>query len=155
MCYDCGIGGKIMYCNQKYSGIIKGFLMVSLVVFALMYVGSITNKNQSPTNTMSFEEALNRLQANRVREINLKSNQINLLNSENERYSLNISEGQKIELLKRGNALNVAMTFSDEPAPPLFYLFQILFWLFFISPPVIVVLLLIIIKKMDAKASVK
>jgi ATP-dependent Zn protease len=153
MCYDCGIGGKTMYCNQKYSGIIKGFLMVSLVVVSLMYVGSISDRNQAPKNTMSFEEALNRLQSNRVREINLKNNQINLLDAENERYSLNIAEGQKIELLKRGNSLNVAMTFSDEPTPPLVYLFQILFWLFFISPPVIVVLLLIIIKKMDAKSS--
>ncbi|HEX8734893.1 MAG TPA: hypothetical protein VF721_06195 [Pyrinomonadaceae bacterium] len=142
-----------MYCNQKYSGIIKGFLMVSLVVVSLMYVGSISDRNQAPKNTMSFEEALNRLQSNRVREINLKNNQINLLDAENERYSLNIAEGQKIELLKRGNSLNVAMTFSDEPTPPLVYLFQILFWLFFISPPVIVVLLLIIIKKMDAKSS--
>ena len=41
-------------------------------------------------------------------------------------------------------------------APPLlFYVFQILFWLFVISPPVIVVLLLIIIKKMDSKDSLK
>ena len=141
-----------MYCNQKYSGVIKGFLMVSLVVVSLMYVGSSSNKNQAPKNTISFEEALNRLESNRVREINLKNNQINLLDAENERYSLNISEGQKIELLKRGNTFNVAMTFSDEPTPPLVYLFQILFWLFFISPPVIVVLLLVIIKKMDAKS---
>ena len=141
-----------MSCNQKYSGIVKGFLMVSLVAFSLIYVGSISNRNQAPKNTISFEEALNRLQSNRVREINLKNNQINLLDSENEKYSLNISEGQKIELLKRGNSLNVAMTFSDEPTPPLVYLFQILFWLFFISPPIIVVLLLIIIKKMDARS---
>jgi hypothetical protein len=33
----------------------------------------------------------------------------------------------------------------------LFYVFQILFWLFLVSPPVIVVLLLVIIRKMDAK----
>jgi ATP-dependent Zn protease len=155
MCYDCRIGGKIMYCNQKYSGLVKGFLLGSLLIFSLMFVGKSLYKYQSPKNTISFEEAVNRLQSNRVREINLKNNQLELLDSENVRYSANISEGQKIELLQKGNTLNVAVTFSDEPSNPLVYLFQILFWLFFISPPVIVVLLLIIIKKMDARSVAK
>lgn len=45
--------------------------------------------------------------------------------------------------------------YNAPNAPPLFYLFQILFWLFLISPPVIVVLLLVIIKKMDSKDKLK
>lgn len=138
-----------MYCNQKYSGVVKGFLLGSLLVFSIVFVGSKLNKYQAPKNAISYDEAVARLQSNRVREINLKNNQLNLLDSENARYSINVSESQKIELLQKGNALNVAFTFSDEPTNPLVYLFQILFWLFFISPPVIVVLLLIIIKKMD------
>ena len=155
MCYDCGIGGKIMYCNQKYSGIVKGFLIGSLLIFSLMFVGSNLAEHRAPKNAISFDEALNRLQSNRIREINLKNNQVHLLDSENVLYSANVSEGQKIELLKMGNLYNVSMTFSDEPTSPLVYLFQILFWLFVISPPVIVVLLLIIIKKMDADGSAK
>ena len=62
-----------------------------------------------------------------------------------------VSENQKIELLEKGNALNITISLNNDAPNPLFYLFQILFWLFFISPPVIVVLLLVIIKKMDAK----
>jgi ATP-dependent Zn protease len=141
-----------MSCNQKYSGAIKGFLIGSLLVFSLMFVGSNREKYSAPKNTISFTEALNRLESNQIREVNLGNNQLHLRDSENVLYSANVSEGQKIELLRKGNTLNVAMTFSDEPVPPLFYLFQILFWLFVISPPIIVILLLVIIKKMDAKS---
>ena len=128
---------------------LKGLLFGGLFLVSLMIV-SIINHREPPKNSLSYEEVITLLQANKITEINLKDSQVDLRDSENVKHSVYLSETQKIALLRQGNNLNIAVTAGDDP-PALFYLFQILFWLFLISPPVIVILLLVIIRKMDAK----
>jgi ATP-dependent Zn protease len=144
-----------MNCRQKCSGKIKWILLGALFLFALAVAGSNIFKNQTAKKAITFDEAVSRVQTGKINEINITGDQINLLDSENVKYRADVSERQKIELLEKGSLLNVTINLDNEPSNPLLYLFQILFWLFFISPPVIVVLLLVIIKKLDAISSAK
>jgi ATP-dependent Zn protease len=156
MCYDCGIGGKIMYCNQKYSGAVKGFLLGSLLMFSLMFVGKSLYEYQSPKNTVSFDEAVARIKSDGIKEIRIKNETAEFLKDEQLAYSTVAgSDALKEVLFQQVRSNGLTITFEPQSSNPLGYLIQILFWLFLISPPVIVVLLLIIIKKMDARGGVK
>lgn len=138
-----------MYCNQKYSGAIKGFLIGSLLVFSLMFISS---KNQTPKNLVSFDEAVSRIESDNINEVRIKGETAEFFNDEKMSYASGITERQINFLLRQiQTGSNVSVSVAPEARDPLAYLFQILFWLFFLSPPVIVVLLLVIIKKMDAK----
>ena len=138
-----------MNCKQNCSLLVKcllfgGFFLVSLLI--------VTNfsKNQPSKTTISYDEAVQRLQSSDVREISIENNKLSLLDAENVKYTTVANETQKIELLNQGNFLNISVKLNDDP-PPIFYVFQILFWLFLISPPIIVILLFVIIRKMDTK----
>jgi ATP-dependent Zn protease len=138
-----------MNCKQNYSLLLKGLLFGGVFLVSLLVVTNFS-KNQSPATVISYDEAVQRLRSSDIKQINLENNRLNLLNAENVSYSIAANETQKIELLNQGNALNISVTLNDNP-PPIFYVFQILFWLFLVSPPIIVILLLVIIRKMDAK----
>lgn len=142
-----------MSCNQKYSGAIKGFLIGSLLVFSLMFVGSKADKFESSKNTIPFDEAVSRLKSDEINEIRIQSGTAEFYKDEQITYATGVTERQITFLFKQaGMNSNIPVNFAPEAKDPLVYLFQILFWLFFLSPPIIVVLLLIIIKKMDAKS---
>jgi ATP-dependent Zn protease len=138
-----------MNCKQNCSLLVKGLLFGGVFLVSLLIVTSFS-KNQSPKTVISYNEAVQRLHSSDVREINIENNRLNFLDAENAEYTIAADETQKIELLNQGNALNISVTLNDNP-PPIFYVFQILFWLFLISPPIIVILLFVIIRKMDAK----
>ncbi len=138
-----------MNCKQNCSLLVKGLLFGSVFLVSLLIVTNFS-KNQSPAAVISYDEAVQRLRSSDVKQINLENNQLSLLDAENVKYTTVANETQKIELLNQGNALNISVTLNDDP-PPIFYVFQILFWLFLVSPPIIVILLFVIIRKMDAK----
>lgn len=54
-----------------------------------------------------------------------------------------------------GNAMPKFSAFNDPPRDPLTFLFQILFWLFFISPPLIVLLLFLIWRELKERNKMK
>ena len=138
-----------MNCKQNCSLLLKGLLFGGVFLVSLFLVTNFS-KNQPSELTISYSEAVQRLQSNDFRKINIENNKLNLLDAENVRYTTAASENQKIELLNLGNSLNISVNLNDDP-PPIFYVFQILFWLFLVSPPIIVILLFVIIRKMDAK----
>jgi ATP-dependent Zn protease len=138
-----------MNCKQINSPFLKGLLFGGIVLMSVLYVSFISRNPESNRN-ISYDEAVQRIRSNEVREINLESDDLSLRDAKNIKYIPSVSETQKIELLNQGNALNISVTLNDNP-PPFVYLLQILFWLFLISPPIIVVLLFVIIRKMDAK----
>ncbi|HEX8249797.1 MAG TPA: ATP-dependent metallopeptidase FtsH/Yme1/Tma family protein [Pyrinomonadaceae bacterium] len=143
-----------MYCNQKYSGAVKGFLLGVLLVVSLSLVGSNWNKSQSPKNTVSFDEAVTRIKADDIKEVRIKNSTAEFYKDEQLVYSTDVVSGSMRQaLLEQINSNRLSAGFAPESSSPFGYLIQILFWLFFISPPVIVVLLLIIIKKLDANSS--
>lgn len=142
-----------MYCNQKYSGAIKGFLVGSLLVFSLMLVSSNWNKNQTPKNAVSFDEAISRIKSDNIKKVRLDGRTAEFFNDEMMFSTAIVSDSQAELLFNAMDSANISVSAAPEAKNPLVYLFQILFWLFFISPPVIVILLLIIIKKLDARNS--
>ncbi|HEX8367809.1 MAG TPA: hypothetical protein VF604_04520 [Pyrinomonadaceae bacterium] len=146
-----------MYCNQKYSGAVKGFLLGILLMVSLMFVGSNWNKSQSPKNAVSFDEAVLRIKSDDIKEVRIKNRTAEFFKDERFAYSTEVASDYMQEALFEqisSNGLRVSYA-SESSASPFGYLIQILFWMFFISPPVIVVLLLIIIKKLDANSSNK
>ena len=138
-----------MNCKQNCSLLVKGLLFGGVFLVSLLIVTNFS-KNQPFKTTISYDEAVQRLQSSNVREISIENNKLSLLAAENVEYTPIVNETQKIELLNQGNSLNISVTLNDDP-PPIFYVFQILFWLFLVSPPIIVILLFVIIRKMDAK----
>ncbi|MDQ3800908.1 MAG: hypothetical protein M3384_15795 [Acidobacteriota bacterium] len=140
--------------QQKYSGVAKGFLLGSLLVFSIMYFGSNRGENESPAaNVVSFDEAVARIKSDDIREIKIKDGTAEFLKDEQLAYATGVSERQLSLLLRQMDSSVEKVSFAPaaDSKHPLVYLIQILFWLFFISPPIIVVLLLIIIKKLDAR----
>ncbi|HLM03174.1 MAG TPA: hypothetical protein VK400_19130 [Pyrinomonadaceae bacterium] len=138
---------------QKHSGVVKGFLLGSLLVFSLMFIVSSGNREEQPAQkTISFDEAVARIETDDIKEIRIKNGTAEFLSDGQLAYATDVSERRMSLLLRQLGSEVEKVSFAPEPKDPLIYLFQILFWLFFISPPVIVVLLLVIIKKMDAKS---
>lgn len=144
-----------MSCHQKYSGVAKGFLLGSLLVFSIMFFGSNPGKNQSLTNVVPFDEAVARLKSDDIKEVRIKDGTAEFLKEEQVVYTTDVSEPQVLSLLEQSRSELKKISFAPaaESKHPLVYLIQILFWLFLISPPIIVVLLLVIIKKLDAQKS--
>ena len=144
-----------MNCKLKSFCAFRMFLIGSFIIVPLLLGGLIFKKYQASKRAISYDEAISRIQSNRIKEININNDKINLIGSDNIKYSADVSENQKIELFEQGNAFNLRITIDNNQASPMMYLFQLLFWAFFLSPPIIVVLLLIIIKKMHDKSSMK
>jgi ATP-dependent Zn protease len=143
-----------MYCNQKYSGVVKGFLLGAVLVFSVMFLGSNSNKYQSTKNAVSFEESLSRIKSDDIKEVRIKNETAEFFKDGQLAFSTSVdSDFMKEALLGQISSNRISVSFAPESSNPLGYLIQILFWLFFISPPIIVVLLLVIIKKMDASSS--
>ncbi len=145
-----------MSCHQKYSGVAKGFLLGSLLVFSIMFFGSNPNSgNLSLPNVVPFDEAVARVKSDDIKEIRIKDGAAEFLKEEQVVYTTDVSEPQILSLFQQSGSELKKISFAPaaESKHPLVYLIQILFWLFLISPPVIVVLLLVIIKKLDAQKS--
>jgi len=139
------------------AGFLAGNLILAMFAFGIFYLP----KNGLWTRETTFAEAFRRMEAKEFKEIKIKDNRIIFLDENDRQYVIYPTEAQVNQIIRK--VPNESVRFSVEPYtvqhnspnPLLFYLFQILFWLFLISPPLIVILLLIIIKKMDSKESLK
>ena len=124
-----------MFCKQRNFCMAKGLLIGSIILITLL--GASINKYQSSRNSLTYDEALNRIQTERIREVNIPNNSPVKVVSNTE------------------NSSNITINFDNHSSNAFVYLIQILFWAFLLSPPIIVVLLLVIIKKMHDKSSMK
>jgi hypothetical protein len=148
--------------KQKLFYAVAGFLVGNLILAAVAFGIFYLPKNSLWTPETTYAEAFRRMEAREFKEIKIKDDRIIFLDRNDRQYVIYPTEAEVNRIIRK--VPNEDMRFSVEPysvqqnepnAPPLFYLFQILFWLFLISPPIIVILLLIIIKKMDSKDKLK
>lgn len=140
--------------KQKLLHVAAGFLIGNIILASLAFGIYYLINYQSSKNEITFQEALQRIEAKEIKEINIKDNKAEFLGSEEKKYSAKVSDNQYLEVLK-DTPNGVTVRFEPVSSNPLDKLFQILFILFIISPPIIVILLLIIISKMNRKDSME
>lgn len=149
-----------MKCQQKLFHAVAGLLICNLL-FAGLYFGIINlgAQSQPPKNEISYEEAIERLNSKNIREISISNNEAIFTNLEKENFAFHVSEEQVEKILESSADKSVTIKFipaaSASASNPLFYLFQILFWLFFISPPIIVILLILIWRELKERNRMK
>jgi ATP-dependent Zn protease len=149
-----------MKCKQNLFTVVTGFLIGNLV-FALLIFGIYTFlDNQS---SISFDEALSRIESNEVKEVNIKDKEANLrFRSGSEVFVSKISDDQQENLLEAVNYHNagnykdsIRLSVFPISANPMDKVFQIIFILFIISPPLIVLMLFLIWRELKVRNRLK
>ena len=144
-----------MKSKQKLYYAVAGLVIGNMLLASLAFGIYLVTNYQSTKNEIPFDEAIQRIKAGEIKQINIRENKALLKTSGETNYLTDVSEEQEIQI--RNIAIDRKLTVNVDVGSKKSFerLFQILFILFIISPPIIFILLLIIIKKMNSKDSMK
>ncbi len=145
----------IMNYKQKLFYAFAGFLLGNIILGSIAYGINYVSNYQSSKNEITFVEALKRIEGKEINKVIIDDKKVEFNSIFDTKYSANLTEEQREKVLQRSGAFGLAQIEFLPKSDPIASIFQILFWLFFLSPPIIVVLLLVIISKMKSNNSIK
>lgn len=150
-----------MNLKQKLFYALAGFLLGNFIlasaVFGFKYYSENSQKN------ISLKDAIYLIENNEIKEVNIISDRAELVNHSGIKLTVeNVLEAQREFLIsavtdfnKENQRSSIKVSESPKSFDPLSLLFQILFWLFFISPPVIALLLFLIWRELRERNKLK